>query len=104
MTIFQKYILGILSILVLSIAYYLVVFLPEKEEQRLQVAEKIRLENQENLQICLANAGTAYVQDWNKMCSDNGLPNECATTDLNAPLILDRLKEYKNLCLKIYPQ
>lgn len=104
----------------LSVAYYFVIFLPQKEklaiEQQKQTQEaKDRKEEQAKdeakqatddaktaLQDCLSQAYDEYSSDWDSQCKSTGLKANCSLDDTT--LVEKRYKDSKDECFKQYPQ
>jgi hypothetical protein len=109
-------------VVALSVAYYLVIFLPQKEKARVEQQkqeqqqaqqakddavrkdEKEKFDNKISLSSCLSRADISYSDNWNKNCKalgreiDCGLPAEQAAD-------LDRSKKTEqDNCFKRYPQ
>lgn len=104
MTTFQKAFLATIAVLVFSLAYYLVIFLPQKEQLRLRENEKIRQENLLGLQECLQKTENIRNEFWNKNCSGLGLGDDCSLPSSNAKAVKDYYESYKDDCYKAYPQ
>ena len=112
-------------IIAFSIFYYLVIFLPQKEQTKLELEERLRAEVQKAeearrqeeeeekklnkilLEACIESAYDTYIEDWNKNCRTSGINKR--TDDCTLPLNLanslnDIHKEMKDECFKKYPQ
>jgi len=90
---FFKIIIAItLLIIALSVAYYFVIFLPQKENQKIELqrleAEEEKTEAEQKkkeaesksqlLSICLGQAESTYSSNWNNECKSQGkLTSEC---------------------------
>lgn len=99
MTTFQK-LIG-LSILIASISlfYYLVIFLPNKEKQRqTRVENQIKLRNQ-----CLDSADLRYRLEWAVKCKEEGLDELCTGLPSRIANTLGQRRD-KNAdnCFKLY--
>ena len=114
----------ILAVLVFSfsIAYYFVIFLPQKEklalEQQKQLQEsKDKKEQQakddaaaqvaeakDNLSTCLSDAQDSNSDEWNSSCKTQGLKNGCELDLDLANSINKDLKDSQDVCFKQYPQ
>ncbi len=99
MTNFQK-LIG-LSVLItsLSLAYYLVIFISDKERQK-----QTRIENQIKLRDqCLDNADLRYRLEWAVKCKEEGLDALCTGLPgrIATPLGQRRDKNADN-CFKLY--
>jgi len=100
-----------LLLVAISIFYYYVIFLPRKEESRLEQNEQEKLieqeresEMREKLDSCLEVTRFSYSLCWNMHCRVLGREEDC---ELPFPRI-DRCEEErernKNECFKRYPQ
>lgn len=100
MTTFQKLISLSVLIASLSLAYYLVVFLPDKERQK-----QVRVENQIKLRDqCIDSSELRYRLEWAVKCKEEGLDELCTglPNRLAKPLE-QRLEEKLSYCFKLYP-
>lgn len=92
---------GVLTIS-LSIAYYLVIFIPHKEAVRYENIEK----NREKLSECTRAVQENYSQAWNSMCDNNNIPyknGECILPS-SAHVGIDKDRNDQiDYCLKKYP-
>lgn len=104
MTAFQKSLLAIIAVLVLSLAYYLVIFLPQKEKTRLKEDETIRQENSLGLKACILKAEDNRLAFWNQNCSSNGLGDNCSLPTATSNNVTKYYESWKDDCYKIYPQ
>ena len=113
-------------IVALSVAYYLVVFLPRKETMRIeqqkkeqeagdrQEKEKIKreneakLENKAKLDECLEKAREDYLERWKKQCASDrekiGTDGMCLLDDSSADFVRKTRTEDRDICFKKYPQ
>ena len=109
-------------IVALSIAYYLVVFLPKKEKMILEQQKAVQQQEQQakddavkqvddakavsikNLQDCLDKAGTNKNDEWNINCKIMKRDNDCPLPPATATFITDNYTKAKDTCLKEYPQ
>jgi len=108
----NSYILSIASLIIaLSIAYYFVIFLPEKERSKLNLElkeQEARTEKQKInsvlLDDCLNDVGIRMNNSWNEVCKAKGLKEDCLQS-LDVVEIHDKRNvELKNECFKKYPQ
>lgn len=104
MTAFQKAFLAIIAVLVLSLAYYLVVFLPQKEKMRLKEAETIRQESSLGLRACIAKAEDDRLAFWNQNCSSSGLDDNCSLPTETSNNVTKYYESWKDDCYKLYSQ
>lgn len=91
MATFQK-LVGI-SVLIasLSIAYYLVIFLPEKEDQKqAQAKEQVKKRNE-----CLNKADLIYRLEWAVKCKEEGLDELCTKLPKNIAQDLGQRREWQ---------
>ena len=110
-TSFQKLVATSLVIVALSFAYYLILFLPQKEQQRLkQEQQKEQQDNQLRqqqllgLQQCLQNAENRTNYFRIKNCIDLGLENGCDLPRNRIEDVKNFLESLKQDCYKAYPQ
>ena len=91
-------------IIALSIAYYLVIFLPQKEQSKidqekleLEAKEKILLQNKVGLENCLNDVYERFMKAFED--------SKTRTLSLEAQKILiDEFNKQKENCFKKYPQ
>ena len=95
----------------LSIAYYFVIFLPQKEQARIEQHRQEREETEKKarqskifLQACLDNAYKGYSADWDSACQSQGKAVNCTLYGGIPKGIEDHLKQDKEECFKKYPQ
>lgn len=104
-------------LIALSVFYYFIIFLPQKENQRLKI-DALKVSQQEldkmekkfkekerikNINECITEAGNNYLESWNAECEYRGLKKECALPD-SVSLRLDKIqKEGAEYCFKLYP-
>ena len=93
-----------------SLFYYLVIFVPKKEQMQASQLEvqielqRERLESQrELLETCIEDAQRDYLSYWNKICDLRGKNDECALYDYDLERADNSLKESKNDCFRKYP-
>lgn len=108
-----------------SVSYYFVIFLPEKEEAKLELqkdkfrlelleteeAKKEREDNETLLAICLRNAEADYNAMWNAQCERLGklglvewTQTSCFLPSETSDNLNDILKDLKDECFKKYSQ
>lgn len=110
------------AIITLSIAYYCVIFLPQKEQNKLNFErEKWQAEqdgkkkaaedaaqnatsNRLLLNLCLTSADETYSAQWEKECESRKLGKDCSLPTQIANDVGDYRKELKDDCYKNYPQ
>ena len=95
-------------IIALSVAYYFVIFLPQKEKQKLE-QEKLRITQEqhnaaqkeeeaksqkESLDSCLLDAEIGYSKNWNKECRSQELMS-AACVELTEMTIIDYTEKNK---------
>jgi hypothetical protein len=85
-------------IIALSIAYYLVIFLPEKNKQQLEHEQQLRAANQQALEACLDEVDQRLFSP-EAQESMKGVPG----TSENIQLLMDMIKGEKEECYKKYP-
>lgn len=98
-------------IVAFSIGYYFVIFLPQKEQARIQQEKekKTAIEEKEAskkllLSYCLEDADKTYSYNWDKACKTRGLKDECSLPSETADSIENYRKQAKDECFKKYPQ
>jgi hypothetical protein len=96
-----------LLLIAVSIFYYLVIFLPSKEnaiqEQRVRNEEekKKQAEKQsESLENCLIGARIAGSQFWDNECQIKGLESDCQLPAYNADRVDKHIEQDQDLCYK----
>jgi len=99
MNTFQKLVAVSLLIVSLSIAYYFVIFLPQKENLKTQM----KLENGNKLNKCLIAASENMTTFWNKECASQRLSKDCILPEYNANRIDKLKKELRDLCFSRFP-
>lgn len=110
-------IIGVL-IIALSVAYYLVIFLPKKEEIRIELQKQEQLAkekevdrlttekeaNKKDLEHCLLKVKLAAANFWQEECESMGRGEDCRLPEYNANRIDKSLKEDEENCFRKYPQ
>lgn len=98
-------------IVALSLGYYFVIFLPQKESQRLLREESIRKqevneakERQRQLNFCLTAAEFSKDNFWDRECESRGLTENCSLPAYNADRVDDTHKEDRNECFRKFSQ
>lgn len=98
-------------IVALSIGYYFVIFLPQKEQEKIQQEKQKNTAMEEKktnekllLNYCLEDAEKSYNYNWNKTCSTQRLEDECNLPSNMADSIDNYRKQQKDECFKKYPQ
>lgn len=105
-----KPIIGLSVLIVsLSIAYYFVVFLPSREQQKLEMIKEEReaksLEDSGriiSLEYCIQDADTFYLQSWNQMCAGLKKGEKCSLPDKETNRVMDLYSEKKDECYRKY--
>ena len=87
-------------IIALSIGYYFVIFLPQKEEGKKADSNR----NKALLDICLSTTETDYFDYWNKLCEKEKLEDDCGLSKYSADIANEFKKDSKEECFKKYPQ
>ena len=98
-------------IIAMSVAYYLVVFLPHEEQmslnqkqQALQDTKKAANQKALDLEFCLSRADSDGSSFWDSECESQGLGKNCSLPEFNANRVDNSIKEAKSECFKQYPQ
>lgn len=99
MTNFQKILSISLLIAVLSLAYYLVIFLPRKEEAKHQ----LEIQRLSNLNLCIQQSQANANNRWNADCEANDLGDGCSLDYQHAKYHRDTAEQEINMCYKTYP-
>jgi hypothetical protein len=99
------YLIAISSVLIvaISLAYYLVVFLPNKENTKLELELQEKIRRETLLQECVQQAQQDYRTSWDKACINSGLAKECSLPIKVAEAIKEGLELEQNYCYKLYP-
>ena len=94
-------------IVALAIAYYFVIYLPQKDATARQAQQEYRKQQQADLNNCLSAAETDYNANWVSACKTSGLNNTGPDCSLPSS-VADGIDQYrtseKNDCFKQYPQ
>jgi hypothetical protein len=92
-----------------SLFYYLVIFIPKKEQMKADQLESQRelqreqFESQrELLETCIEDAQRNYLAYWNQICNYRGKKEKCALYDHDLERVDNLLKESKNECFRKY--
>jgi hypothetical protein len=105
-------IIGAIIVIALSVAYYFVIFIPQRETQKIELQkEQLRIEQQKTdnktsaLKDCLDQAEVYARNFWTRTCKDYGVNNREA--DCNLPMYLsDNInaakKNQQDQCYKLY--
>ncbi len=95
----------------LSIAYYLVIFLPKSEvirwEQQKEAQDAKRNEQEANktkLFNCINSLGKAKSDTWDTACKSLGLKNDCRLPSENADNIEKSIEAARSDCFRLFPQ
>ncbi len=109
-------------IVALSLAYYLVIFLPKKEATRIdqqkqdqeqqqqakadaiKKVEDEKIANRKSLNLCLSMADISYSSFWDSECKGQGLRPDCTLPEYNADRVEKSKKDDKDACFRRYPQ
>lgn len=87
-----------------SIAYYLVIFLPQKERTMLEQWSQQQVKNKSLLANCLDNASKVHENNWNDACASRGAGERCGLPT-NVSSRIDKSHEGdKDDCFRKYPQ
>lgn len=96
-------------IVAISIAYYFIVFLPQKEKDKVaQAAEAKQAETKKEerdrllLDSCLKDVERDYTANWSRVCSEEGLEAECQLPGNKATAIENNRKQYRDDCFRKY--
>lgn len=111
-----------LIVVTLSVAYYFVVFLPKKEQMRIEQqkqeqeakdlkeeqakeeADTKRMEAEDNLNSCLDDADTNYSTNWDNECAGKGEKKDCGLPSYKSERLDKTFQTDKENCFKQYPQ
>ena len=98
-------------IIALSVGYYFVIFLPQREQEKINLqkqlqaeAENKRKSDKVSLNSCLDAANNASYENWNKYCEIEGLKKDCNLPNDQSEKVNNHTKELKEECFKKYPQ
>ena len=108
----NSHILSVAGLIVaLSIAYYLVIFLPHKEQEKINLQKQMQIETESKrnvdrtaLNTCLDAVNNAGYENWNKYCETEGLKKDCNLPNYQSEKVNNYTKELKDECFKKYPQ
>ncbi len=94
----------------LSIFYYFVIFLPQKEETKMkqlkqeqEATQRAKYIDEAFRDVCLEDADKGYLVNWNKECKSRGLKENCSLPLENADRLEVSRQQYKDECFKKYP-
>lgn len=85
-----------------SVFYYLVIFLPGKENTRLQQEEAKQQDRQQKISLCLKSAYEMYHDRWNSTCKLDGKKDDCTLPTYRSEVIEAFHKDLKGECYKRY--
>ncbi len=98
-------------IIALSVGYYFVIFLPQTEQEKINLQKQIQTETENkrnsdrvSLSSCLDAANNASHENWNKYCEIEGLKKDCNLPSYQSEKVNNYTKELKDECFKKYPQ
>lgn len=94
-------------VVALSVAYYFVVFLPQKDREQLKIQAEQQDKSRTNkilLNSCLDLARQQEQKFWASECEAKGLKDDCLLPQYNANRADSYEKELKDECFKKYPQ
>lgn len=94
-------IIGILSIS-LSVAYHYVVYIPDRDAKQLLIEQREKANKELDLQLCLDNANSQYLLDWNNYCKLENKPDDCNLLANHAESVEESRSEMKDNCFKQY--
>lgn len=82
-----------IMIVALSIAYYMVIFLPQKTKRSAALLES-----------CLHSADEVKFKDWNRACALQKLDNECSLPVVLSDNVNEEFENNRDMCFRKYPQ
>ena len=88
----------------LSVAYYLVIFLPQKERIAQDRQDQQRSQNKVFLANCLDGAAKLHEQNWNEACASRGDGDRCGLPSNTSSRIDKSYESSKDDCFKKFPQ
>ncbi len=91
-------------LIALSVSYYLIIFLPQKERTAIEQSEKHIIENKKALDSCLESSFNKHQKNWNNACLSIGQAFECGLPHSKSQRLEKVYTEDKNNCFKKYPQ
>ena len=100
-------IVGSVFLVAVAIFYYLVIYIPQKESQKIErqkLEQEAKKTNQKTLEGCLQDVEARYNDFWNKMCKTQGLEDDCSLPTYKVDSAKEYLKNWKDECFKKYPQ
>jgi hypothetical protein len=100
--------LGIAGLIIaLSIGYYFVIYIPQKDRLKEESAKQLQQQVEANrvlLNNCLISAEVRGSNFWDSECEGKGLKEDCRLPTYNADRVDNHIKDDKNECFKKYPQ
>lgn len=103
-SLFNLSVIATLLLIGFSVFYYLVIFLPGKEKDRVEQQRSESLTKETRLNSCFNQAYDSYVDRWNSTCKLDGLKEKCSLPTSRSELINTYHKDLKDECFKKYPQ
>ncbi len=104
----NSHILSIAALIVaLSIGYYFVIYLPQKDRLKEESAKQLQQQIEANkmlLNNCLVSAETWGSEFWASECKSQGLKKDCRLPTDFADRVDSKVKGNKDECFKKYPQ
>ncbi len=98
-TSFQKLFLVVCFIIALSVAYYFIIYLPRRDQEKINFANSA-IQLRAN---CIQQAYQAYTTEWNSNCTGDGFEKSCTLPMQQANAITKNYMSAKDDCFRLYP-
>ena len=90
------------TVLCFAVAYYFVIYIPQRDRNKLETEQQLIQTRDSAIQSCLENVGTNYSQSWNKQCWALGYKSGCSLPSIYASNIDNTSESLRNECYKRY--
>lgn len=87
-----------LIVMFLSITYYFAIYIPQRDKDKLEYQETVRIETDKAIGNCLDIAKVKYQADWNKQCEVQNLGYECNLPNSVADRVQERHSQLRDDC------
>ena len=93
-----------LLIVAFSVAYYLIYYLPKKQNTEMNINIEYKQKQQELLSNCLAEIESWYQERWDRRCKNLNKGENCALSSEDVSFLNVWTEGKKGDCFKQYPQ
>ncbi len=96
--------IGIAAIIAsLAFAYYLVIYIPQRNQEAIDREDLLKKQTLQSQSSCLYEADQNYAQNWNTACYDQGFQSGCSLPTTVAKGFETHRDELRDTCFKLYP-